>query len=120
MVLTAVSECGLSANLCRNQHTMATNEMSQEERILRMVKRVLTDIAKDTSTPPGMKHPLSDKTIQGIRDCLSLISSREKELAEGAGRPSRSRPEFIDEPKKSQVLTFHKPKKKNPDDEPTH
>jgi hypothetical protein len=98
---------------------MTTSEMTQEERILRMVKRVLTDIAKDTSTPPGMKHPLSDKTIQSIRECLSLISSREQELAEGAGRPSRSRPEFIDEPKKSQVLTFHKPKK-NSDSEPSH
>lgn len=98
---------------------MAASEISPEERILRMVKRVLTDIAKDTSTPPGMKHPLSDQTIQNIRECLSLISSREKELAESAGRPSRARPEFIDEPKKSQVLTFHKPKK-TPDSDPTH
>jgi len=92
--------------------------MTKEERILRMVKRVLTDIAKDTSTPPGMKHPLSDQTIQNIRECLSLISGRERELAESAGRPSRSRPEFIDEPKKTQVLTFHK-RKKQPDDDPT-
>ena len=30
---------------------------SKEEKILRMLKRVLTDVAKDTSTPPGMKHP---------------------------------------------------------------
>ena len=71
----------------------------KEEKILRMLKRVLTDIAKDTSTPPGMKHPLSENTIQGIRDCLGLISAREKELTEESGRPSRSRPEFVDEPK---------------------
>ena len=81
-------------------------EQTVEEKILRMLKRVLTDIAKDTSTPPGMKHPLSENTIQSIRECLGLISAREKELAEESGRPSQSRPEFIDEPKTTQVVTL--------------
>jgi len=83
---------------------------SKEEKILRMLKRVLTDIARDTSTPPGMKHPLSEGTIQSIRDCLSLISVREKELKDESGRPSLSRPEFVDEPKKTQVVTMHRKK----------
>lgn len=95
---------------------MKADGLSKEEQILRMLKRVLTDIAKDTSTPPGMKHPLSENTIQGIRDCLGLISARERELADEAGRPSRARPEFVDEPKKSHVVTLHKPKKKPGDD----
>lgn len=95
---------------------MSTDNHSTEERILRMVKRVLTEIARDTSTQPGMKHPLSENTIQGMRDCLALISARERELAESAGRPSRARPEFIDEPKKSHVVTLHRPKKKPPGD----
>jgi len=30
---------------------------SKEQRILRMVKKVITDIAKDTHTPPGMPPP---------------------------------------------------------------
>lgn len=85
-------------------------EQTVEEKILHMLKRVLTDIAKDTSTPPGMKHPLSENTIQSIRECLGLISARERELAEESGRPSPSRPEFIDEPKKTQVVTLHKKK----------
>lgn len=88
-----------------------TEGPSKEEKILRMLKRVLTDIAKDTSTPPGMKHPLSADTIQSIRDCLGLISARERELAETTGRPSRSRPEFVDEPKKTHVVTLHRKKK---------
>lgn len=92
---------------------------NKEERILRMVKRVLTDIARDTSTPPGMKHPLSEPTIQGIRDCLALISTRERELTEASGRPNRARPEFTDEPKKSHVVTLHRPKKK-PDGDKSH
>ena len=32
---------------------MANEELSKEERVLRMMKRVLTDIAKDTVTQPG-------------------------------------------------------------------
>ena len=86
-------------------------EQSVEEKILRMLKRVLTDIAKDTSTPPGMKHPLSANTIQSIRDCLNLISARETELAAASGRPSRARPEYVDEPKKTHVVTLHRRKK---------
>ena len=92
-------------------------EQSVEEKILRMLKRVLTDIAKDTSTPPGMKHPLSANTIRSIRDCLNLISARETELATESGRPSRVRPEYIDEPKKTHIVTLHKPKKKPKSDE---
>ena len=97
---------------------MSAEHQTPEERILRMVKRVLTEIAKDTSTPPGMKHPLSENTIQGIRDCLSLISARERELADAAGRPSRARPEFVDEPKKTHVVTLHRTKKKPTPDKP--
>jgi hypothetical protein len=98
---------------------MTTDAPSKEARVLRMMKRLLTDIAKDTSTPPGMKHPLSEHTIQGMRECLALISAREQELATEAGKPSRARPEFVDEPKKTHVVTLHRPKKK-PDDDSTH
>jgi len=62
---------------------MADQELSREERILRVMKRVLTDVAKDTYTRPGYRHPLSDDTVQGIRECLSLISAREIELPVG-------------------------------------
>jgi hypothetical protein len=91
---------------------MSQAELSQEERILRMVKKVLTDIIKDTTTPPGMKHPLSDNTIHGIRDCLGLISARENELQIDAGRESQSRPHFIDEPQKNVVVNLKSPSKK--------
>ena len=83
---------------------MTDETSSKEAQVLRMVKRVLTDIAKDTSTAPGLKHPLSEQTIQGIRDCLSLISARELELAEEAGQAMNMRPRFTDEPPKSVVV----------------
>lgn len=72
----------------------------KEERILQTVKKVLTDVIKDTATPPGMRHPLKDDTIRSMRDCLVLISDREQELAAQAGRAMDMRPHFTDEPRK--------------------
>jgi len=80
------------------------NEISTEERVLLMMKRILTDVAKETFTKPGYTHPLSDNTIQGIRECLALISAREAELREGDGRGSNLRPRYIDEPRKTVVV----------------
>lgn len=83
---------------------MSAEEVSQEERILRMMKKVLTDVAKDTHAKPGFRHSLSDHTIQGIRECLALISARERELVEARGKSMDMRPRFVDEPKKTVVV----------------
>ena len=48
--------------------TNTTETLSKEQRILRMVKKTLTDVAKDTYTPPEMRHPLSEQTINNIRE----------------------------------------------------
>jgi hypothetical protein len=82
---------------------------SKEQRILRLVKKVLTEVAKDTYTPPELRHPLSTNTINGIRECLSLISARESEL----NGESTRKPRFIDEPQDKVVvqLDTSKPKK---------
>ncbi len=96
---------------------MSDTEFSKEEQILQMMRRVLTDVAKDTYTKPGLKHPLSEDTILSIRDCLKLISAREAELAEAAGRPSKKRPRYIDEPPKSVVVQLDKTGLKNKDKE---
>lgn len=78
---------------------MNSEAVAKEETILRAMKLVLTNVAKDTATQPGMKHPLREQTIQDMRDCLILISAREKELTEAAGRPLTERPRYVDEPK---------------------
>lgn len=93
-----------------------SNEISKEERVLLMMKRVLTDIAKETFTKPGYKHPLSDTTIQNIRDCLSLISAREIELREEDGRGSNMRPRYIDEPNETVVVSIDSLKNNKNDD----
>ena len=77
---------------------MSDHTPSKEENILSAVKRVLTEVIKDTATQPGVKHPLNDNTINGLRDCLVLISQRQQELAAEAGRTMDARPRFTDEP----------------------
>jgi hypothetical protein len=90
-------------------------EFSKEERILRVMKRVLTDVAKDTYTKPGYRHPLSDQTVDGIRKCLSLITARETELNKAAGRSMDARPRFVDEPQSSVVVSLKLPGKRDKD-----
>ena len=94
-----------------------SNELSKEQRILRMVKKVLTDVAKDTVTPPELKHPLSAQTIQGIRECLQMVPAREQELHAEAGTESRSRPHFIDEPQANVAVNITPLHKKDKADE---
>jgi hypothetical protein len=96
---------------------MSISELSTEERILQAVKLTLAGVIRDTATPHGMRHPLSDATIQDLRQCLALISARERELAQAAGRPARGRPRYADEPRQGhQVIRFHK---KSPTDDPS-
>ena len=95
---------------------MSDTDLTQEERILRVMKRVLTDVAKDTYTRPGHRHPLSDDTVKGIQKCLVLITARESELNAAAGRSADMRPRFIDEPAKSVVVPLNVPGPKNSED----
>ncbi|MHB8622531.1 MAG: segregation and condensation protein A [Sulfuricaulis sp.] len=91
---------------------------SKEFQILKALKLVLTDVVKDTATQPGLKHPLSDRTVEGIRQCLRLISARERELVEDAGKTLDMRPYYVDEPKKNVVVPITKisrHKKEEPD-----
>ena len=74
--------------------------IATDYRIMKMMRQVLSSVARDTVPPAGMKHPLSDDTIQSIRECLSVISSREHELGIEVGSTDHARrPRFIDEPK---------------------
>lgn len=98
----------LATQLPSNFHiwlTLMTNEFpSKEQRILAIVKKTLTEVAKDTYTPPDLRHPLSEQTINSIRECLSLISARETELSSEEGQISTSKPRFIDEPQDTVVV----------------
>lgn len=85
---------------------MSESELTKEERILRMIKNVLTSIAKDTATEPGLKHPLSEQTIRNIRECLMAVTVREQELAKEHGRDTSARPRYVDEPPSDVVVSL--------------
>ena len=88
---------------------MSESKPSMEARILQAVKLTLARVIKDTATPHGMRHPLSDGTIEDLRQCLALISARERELAGAAGQKQEARPRFSDEPTgERSVVRFHK------------
>ena len=84
------------------------DESSKERDILMVMRKVLASIIKDT-TPAhkGLKHPLSDSTIEDIRGCLGLISARERELADAAGA-RMEKPYFADEKPPAEVVSIGK------------
>jgi hypothetical protein len=78
---------------------------SKEREIMMVMRKVLTTIVREvTPEHKSLKHPLSDQTIEDIRQCLGLITAREKELADAAGRSVEERPYFVDEPPKTKVV----------------
>ncbi len=88
---------------------MNTENLSKEQRILRAMRKILGNVVKDTTTKPGMPHPLSDSTIQDIRECFGVISEREAELADLLGLSRNERPYYPDQPQKTNIIDFHRP-----------
>ena len=88
------------------------DEKAVEKRIMVMMRQVLSAVARETAPPPGMKHTLSDNTIQGIRECLALISARERELNIDLGEESQHRPRYVDEPQTTKVVSLDSISKK--------
>jgi hypothetical protein len=85
--------------------------LSKEQRILRVLRKVLANIVKDATPAPGQPHPLQESTIHDIRDLFGLIAEREAELAEQAGLNRNEKPYYADEPQNSKVVTLHRPAK---------
>lgn len=69
------------------------------------LRKTLADVVKDTTPLPGRRHPLKESTIERIRDCFSLISARERELAQGdADDAPAPRPRYADEARTREVV----------------
>lgn len=85
--------------------------VSKERMILRILRKVLASIVRDTTPLPGMLHPLKQSTREDIRDLFGLIAERESELARQAGVSVNERPYFTDEPPDSAPVTLHPPSK---------
>jgi hypothetical protein len=85
------------------------DDLQKDREIMMVMRKVLTSIVREvTPEHKSLKHPLSDATIQDIRMCLGLITAREKELADAAGRTAEERPHYIDEPKQASVVPISK------------
>ncbi len=92
---------------------MNDENLSQELRIMRVLRKVLANIVKDATPAPGQPHPLKESTIYDIRDLFGLIADREKELADQLKPDRNEKPHYTDEPKKSNVIKMQKPAKKS-------
>ncbi len=80
------------------------SSIEKEMRVIKAMKQTLTGIIKDTTTKPGLKHPLSDVTQEDIRQCLMLLSAREQELLADSNLTADMKPRFIDEPETTVVV----------------
>jgi len=92
---------------------MSTEFHSKEHEILATLRKVLSDVVRDTTPPPGRPHPLKPQTIDKVKHSFMLITAREKEIIEESGGSMDKRPRYADEPKTSQVVQFSKPTKKD-------
>jgi hypothetical protein len=81
-----------------------------EARVLREMRLILTEIARETAVHKDTRHVLSNETIVRMRDCLSLISARERELNEARGIKMTSRPRLGGEKADSVRVHLRKPK----------
>ena len=92
--------------------------LSKEQRILRVLRKVLANIVKDATPAPGMPHPLKESTIYDIRDLFGLISEREAELADQTKPDRNEKPSYTDDPNKSNVINMPKTSKKKSEENP--
>jgi len=90
---------------------MTSEYLSKEHQIIATMRKVLSSIIRDTTPPPGRPHPLRESTIEDVKHCFALITAREQEIHEKAGKGMDKRPRYADEPKTSHVVNFVKPDK---------
>ena len=92
---------------------------TEEQRILVVMRKVLGQVVRETTPRPGLKRPLSDATVEDIRQCFALIAARERELAAAAGIEPGERPRYVDEPRTAEVIPMtriERPSRNNGDE----
>lgn len=91
---------------------MSFDDLSKEQKIMVTMRKVLTSVIREITPQPGERYPLSDKTVEDIRMCLTLIAAREQELAEAKGITNLDRPHYVDEPQTTKTVPIPDIKKK--------
>ena len=84
--------------------------LNNERRILRAMRKTLASVIKDATPRPDMPGFLSDNTVEQIRDCLGIISLRERELAEALELTS-AKPMYPDQERSVKTVQIKTPGK---------
>ncbi len=84
--------------------------LSLEHRILIRLRQVLAAVVRDVTPPPGMRSPLSEQTVEDIRDAFALIAARERELR---GDAPPDLPVYRDRGPSARIVEFDGSKKES-------
>ncbi len=80
---------------------------TKEKRVLVAMRKTLANVIKDvTPASSALKSPLTDATIEDVKMCFGLIAAREQEIAREAGVELNERPQYADEPEKTNVVSL--------------
>ena len=82
-------------------------DLTIEHRILIQMRQVLARVVRDVTPTPGMRNPLSPRTIDDIRDCFALIAARERELRGDNAHPDL--PVYADSRATTRIVDFDAP-----------
>ena len=82
-------------------------DLKKELDVLVALRKVISGVVREITPDPGMRHPLSDQTIEDVRQGFILIASREKEITEAMGKPSLHRPLYKGDTPKTNVVKLH-------------
>ena len=86
---------------------MTEAELHKERQILMAMRKTLARIIRDlTPSDTATQYPLTDETVEDVKQCFNLIAARERELAKMAGVEPQERPHFIDEPRNTTVVSI--------------
>jgi len=82
-------------------------DLKKELDVLITLRKILSGVVREITPDPGMRHPLSDGTMEDVRQGFMLIAAREKEISESMGKPSLHRPMYKGDTPKTNVVKLH-------------
>ncbi len=82
-------------------------DLKKELDVLVTLRKVISGIVREITPDPGMRHPLSEATLEDVRQSFILIAAREKEISEKMGKPSLHRPLYKGDTPKTNVVKLH-------------
>jgi len=82
-------------------------DLKKELDVLVALRKVISGVVREITPDPGMRHPLSEQTIEDVKQGFILIAAREKEITEAMGKPSLHRPLYKGDTPKTNIVKLH-------------